>query len=406
MHGQCHTSMQMMQFMQLQQPVTCIDDSGAAGWHFGGQQECHAQNQQQLVPWMASRQKEESAQSNQQTPGRKQQNSPRGGGPSRNRQKHGSNSSSSAGSGQRRESWRTSASTLPSRTSFGRASAQDRNGRPGTPPSKYSSSMEEPTPSEGDFRSLKHQLQAVNLEDPAAVITVREIKTLTWPGATVEERLEAYFSTFGSVKEVLVPRAAVKQVSANRKSPVKASRVRSSNVGWVVMSSADAVTDILRAPQHVVEGLPIRVEEFRRSNWGGGGKQADSLERSSSSDSSNSMTRASTEAMSPIDTSSPVMAAMATGPATSMAPTWLAAGGPQASPHHGSIALVPDSGVPAIACAVPIHWIPNGIPASPMMAAGAWALPETPTHMQAPFSQVFNASEEELRKAMPEIYDE
>jgi len=377
MPDHCQSGMQVMQFVHLHQPVDC--------------QAPH----QQLQPngWMTPGKPQQPH--GQQAPQRRHQSSPTGGTPGRKK-----GSAASGNNGQWRESFTTSSSTSSNHTSSNRSAAPDRNARPGTPPGK-SMPTEELSPSEGDFRSLKHQLQAVNLEDPAAVITVREIKNLIWPGATVEERLEAYFERFGGVKEVLVPRAAVKHVSANRRASIKGNRVRSSNVGWVVMSSASAVTEILRSSQHFVEGVTVRVEEFRRSNWDGDAK-AESTARSSSSDSSTSAMRQSKEAMPQIEIS-PVLTAMAARPAT---PTWAPAGGPHTSPHHAGIALVADGSVSTIACAVPLHWIPGNMPASPLMAAGGWALAETPTQMHAPFSQVFNASDEELRQAMPEIYDD
>mmetsp|Transcript_120371 Transcript_120371/g.236591 ORF Transcript_120371/g.236591 Transcript_120371/m.236591 type:complete len:331 (-) Transcript_120371:251-1243(-) len=124
-----------------------------------------------------------------------------------------------------------------------------------------------------DYRSLKDQLQTVNMEDPAAAITVREIKSLVKPYlGNVEETLKAYFENFGAVKHVLVPRTTFKSGSGatkGRGANGKGVRVRWSNVGWVVMETPDAVQSILRLPHHRVQGALVRVEEFRRCGWDG-----------------------------------------------------------------------------------------------------------------------------------------
>jgi len=240
---------------------------------------------------------------------------------------------------------------------------------------------------ECDCRSLKHQLQAVNLENPAAVITVREIKSLVKPGGTVENRLKEYFERFGAVKHVLVPRATVKPSSGNGKKPGANAkgghRIRSSNVGWVVMEAPDAVLSILRLPQHRLQGATVRVEEFRRSSWEGEqaepttARKVNSIARASSSDSTPSTT----------DTGS-------TGKQDS----------PQLddafylSPSVDTIALMPDACMSPIECQMHLSW---------MLAStwGALPLPETPSQ-QSPLPEVFNASEQELLLAMPESYDD
>lgn len=236
----------------------------------------------------------------------------------------------------------------------------------------------------GDFRSLKHQLQAVNLEDPAAVITVREIKNLIWPGATVEERLQAYFEGYGPVKDVLVPRAAVKQVGGNRRNPLRVSRIRSSNVGWVVMESASAVLGILRSAQHMVDGVTVRVEEFRKSKWDGENKpqEDETVDSASSSGSSKSVTRQKERQVSPVHDA-----------------TWSTS----SSASHSPVAMVP------AACQLPMPWTiasigahcgePQAVPT--LVAPGMWGHPVVFDHCA-----VFNASEEELRQAMPESYDD
>lgn len=236
----------------------------------------------------------------------------------------------------------------------------------------------------GDFRSLKHQLQAVNLEDPAAVITVREIKNLMWPGASVEERLQQYFESYGAVKDVLVPRAAAKHVSNSRKNPGRnqGCRVRSSNVGWVVMSSADSVLSILRSGQHSVDGVMVRVEEFRRSNWenSDAGTKPASIEEDGTASSGSG-----------------------------------ASSGYQEKAHHMRHAwqgqrlqvasMVPEPSAELLAC----HQLQPCFPMAALGHDGQQPLPAmvaTDAWGNVVFGPcaVFNASEQELRSAMPEVY--
>jgi len=228
-----------------------------------------------------------------------------------------------------------------------------------------------------DFRSLKHQLQAVNLEDPATVITVREIKNLIWPGASVEERLQQYFDAYGAVKDVLVPRAAVKHMSNKRKNAVRTQscRVRSSNVGWIVMSSADPVLEILRDGQHTIDGVSVRVEEFRRSTWDGDAKPAEDDMGESSSGSGRS-------------TCVPEQAQLG-------CQRWP----DQRAPFLGG--MVPDISNDLVQCHQ-LHPWPHvgldGLVAPTMVPASPWG------HVvYAPFP-VFSASAEELRNAMPDCY--
>jgi len=248
-------------------------------------------------------------------------------------------------------------------------------------------------PEGSDFRSLKHQLQAVNLEDPAAVITVREIKNLIWPGATVEERLRQYFEAFGAVKDVLVPRAAVKHLGNSRKHQGKNAgcRVRSSNVGWVVMESADSVPEILRCGQHVVDGVMVRVEEFRRSSWDGDGAKpmSPSTDASTAVGTEEDGTSSSHGSIASIGQHEQVQ--------HSAHQTWAA--------HGLQVAgMVQDATSPEhmMQCHPQMQPWPQAmpIPTALVSADNVWGqMIYTPC-------AVFHASEQELRSAMPECYDD
>jgi len=103
---------------------------------------------------------------------------------------------------------------------------------------------------------MKALLQALQGEDPRAVFIARHIHGL---GSAAADRLQSHFGSYGEVRAVLPPLTRVRSNrSAHR-------RTRAASLCFVVMASAEAAARLLRdGPEHLVGGVPIRVQPFRR----------------------------------------------------------------------------------------------------------------------------------------------
>mmetsp|Transcript_30858 Transcript_30858/g.55997 ORF Transcript_30858/g.55997 Transcript_30858/m.55997 type:complete len:316 (-) Transcript_30858:17-964(-) len=115
--------------------------------------------------------------------------------------------------------------------------------------------------SEVPVESMKTQLQALQLEDPASVFIVRRINKL---GFASPELLKNHFSYFGKVKEVYVSHS---QAKSNRPGMEGRGqwRKRAAALGFVVMCEADAASTILAGgPEYLVQGASILVQTFHQ----------------------------------------------------------------------------------------------------------------------------------------------
>jgi len=127
--------------------------------------------------------------------------------------------------------------------------------------------------------TMKTQLQALQQEDPETVFIARRINKLGFNSA---DQLRSHFATYGEVKCVHVSHSRVKSMR-----PDVQWRMRAASLGFVVMASAEATRNILRdSPEHVVNGVAIRVYEFHKlgcpqaSEDEGGPLEADASRRS------------------------------------------------------------------------------------------------------------------------------
>jgi len=127
--------------------------------------------------------------------------------------------------------------------------------------------------------TMKTQLQALQQEDPKMVFIARRINKLGFNSA---DQLRRHFVTYGEVKCVHVSHSRVKSMR-----PDVQWRMRAASLGFVVMASAEATRNILRdSPEHVVNGVAIRVYEFQKlgcpqaSEDEGGPFEADASRRS------------------------------------------------------------------------------------------------------------------------------
>jgi len=114
--------------------------------------------------------------------------------------------------------------------------------------------------------TMKSQLQALSLEDPAHVFIVRRINKL---GFASSSQLRYYFSRYGEVKSVYVSHSRVKSLRpmGGRRSPNVQWRLRAAALGFVVMRSSEAIQFILQdGPEHDVNSVMVRVHPFHRRN--------------------------------------------------------------------------------------------------------------------------------------------
>lgn len=107
---------------------------------------------------------------------------------------------------------------------------------------------------EGKCVSLKGQLQAIQQEEARCIVTTRRLAKL---GVDSALHVRRYFSCYGEVRFVHVP-GSTKLVT--NPTPKR----RASNVGFVVMASAEAACAVLQdGPAHLVCGVMITVQPFQ-----------------------------------------------------------------------------------------------------------------------------------------------
>jgi len=110
--------------------------------------------------------------------------------------------------------------------------------------------------------TMKTQLQALQLEEPATVFIVRRINKL---GFASPDLLRHHFSQYGQVKGVYVSHSRVKSMRAGHQDPNAQWRRRAAALGFVVMYEADAARRIVNdGPEHLVSGVNVRVHTFHR----------------------------------------------------------------------------------------------------------------------------------------------
>lgn len=116
--------------------------------------------------------------------------------------------------------------------------------------------------------TMKAQLQALQLEDPATVFIARRINKLGFSSA---DHLRTYFSRYGEVKDVYVSHSRVKSLRplGERRVPNDAHwRLRAAALGFLVMVSAEARAQILReGPEHIINSVAVRVHSFHRRSF-------------------------------------------------------------------------------------------------------------------------------------------
>jgi len=114
-------------------------------------------------------------------------------------------------------------------------------------------------PGTGAVRTMKSHLQDLENEDHDAIFIVRRIGNL---GFSSDHHLRSYFSKYGEVKHVYVSHSRVRCMRQ------ETFRMRPSSLGFVVMSSKNAASQIVAdGPQHCVANVNVKVEAFhRRSN--------------------------------------------------------------------------------------------------------------------------------------------
>jgi hypothetical protein len=114
-------------------------------------------------------------------------------------------------------------------------------------------------PGSGYHDTMKLLLQTLVQEDPGNIFVCRKINAF---GFRSPERLRAYFSKYGGVKGVYVSHSHVKNSRPDTAAP---SRLRAASLGFVVMTTPEAVNSILaEGPEHTVRGKTVRVGVFYR----------------------------------------------------------------------------------------------------------------------------------------------
>lgn len=110
-------------------------------------------------------------------------------------------------------------------------------------------------------QTLSTSLQLLSKENPDVLIIVRRINKLGFKAA---RKLKQYFQQFGTVTRVLVAHSTCRQQGGE--SQVNARR-RPSSLGFIHMTSADAVRQVLAlGSEQEVDGALIRVQKFERQH--------------------------------------------------------------------------------------------------------------------------------------------
>lgn len=112
--------------------------------------------------------------------------------------------------------------------------------------------------------TMKEQLSALRLEDPAHVIVARRINKLGFSSA---DMLRTHFATYGKVKDVHVSHSRVKSFvsTGHRRHGISEhQRLRAAGLGFVIMESAESVQEILAGgADHVVNGVTVNILQFK-----------------------------------------------------------------------------------------------------------------------------------------------
>merc|ERR1719401_305009 len=117
----------------------------------------------------------------------------------------------------------------------------------------------------GAAETMKAQLQALQLADESKVFIARRINKLGFNSAEI---LRAYFSRYGPVENVYVSHSRVKSLKRSggeRRVADAHWRLRAAALGFVVMSSTEATSQILAdGPEHTINNVTVRVQAFHR----------------------------------------------------------------------------------------------------------------------------------------------
>jgi len=112
-------------------------------------------------------------------------------------------------------------------------------------------------------QTLSTSLQLLSKEDPECLFIVRRINKLGFKAA---RKLKQHFSAYGGVVRVLVAHSTVRQ-QVDKQSYALSSRQRPSSLGFVQMTSAEAVQKVLETgAEQEVDGSLIRVQKFERQH--------------------------------------------------------------------------------------------------------------------------------------------
>mmetsp|Transcript_118002 Transcript_118002/g.217112 ORF Transcript_118002/g.217112 Transcript_118002/m.217112 type:complete len:354 (-) Transcript_118002:51-1112(-) len=112
--------------------------------------------------------------------------------------------------------------------------------------------------------TMKAQLEALQLEDPATVFIARGINKLGFSSA---KTLKTHFSRYGEVKAIYAPPSRVKSMHGYGEGRQTEAhwRLRAAPLGFIVMKSAEATAQILaEGPEQEVNGVAVRVQPFQR----------------------------------------------------------------------------------------------------------------------------------------------
>lgn len=112
--------------------------------------------------------------------------------------------------------------------------------------------------------TMKDQLEALQLEDPAAVFLVRGINKLGFSSGKI---LRAFFSRYGEVKAIYMSPSRVKSLRCHDGSCPSGAhwRLRAAPLGFIVMKSAEATARILEdGPEQLVNDVRVRLQAFHR----------------------------------------------------------------------------------------------------------------------------------------------
>lgn len=111
------------------------------------------------------------------------------------------------------------------------------------------------------MQTLSSSLQQLVHQDPNTLFIVRRINKL---GFKASKKLKQFFSSFGVVANVLCAHSTVRKSQWDPKTTY--THRRPSSLGFVQMSTAEAVLQILLNENYEVDGCPIKVQKFERKH--------------------------------------------------------------------------------------------------------------------------------------------